>query len=145
MKDCIWYRFLKEDYLQQNAFTKYDKYCPFYKSLGMLKNIVTFHKSATAAIEKTASGNAEGLKVTYNVIRQRLGDLLSKISGQKFEDPGKNTNTHIFLFPLSNILYLEYSLSLPLSAQGEDSLSGKLAALNEEIRDRFKGLEDEYR
>ena len=24
-------RFLKDDYLQQNSFTKYDKYCPFYK------------------------------------------------------------------------------------------------------------------
>lgn len=55
----------------------------------MLKNIVIFHKCATAAIEKTASGNSEGLKITYNVIRQRLGDLLSKISSQKFEDPGE--------------------------------------------------------
>ena len=24
-------RFLKDDFLQQNSFTKYDKYCPFYK------------------------------------------------------------------------------------------------------------------
>ncbi len=24
-------RFIKDDYLQQNSFTKYDKYCPFYK------------------------------------------------------------------------------------------------------------------
>lgn len=82
-------RFLKEDYLQQNAFTKYDKYCPFYKSVAMLKNIITFHKCATAAIEKTATGNAEGLKITYNVIKQRLGDILSNISSQKFEDPSK--------------------------------------------------------
>lgn len=82
------FRFLKDDYLQQNAFSKYDKYCPFYKSVDMLKNIVTFHKCATAAIEKTAAGNAEGQKITYNVIRQRLGDVLSNISNQKFEDPG---------------------------------------------------------
>jgi len=74
--------------LQQNAFSKYDKYCPFYKSVEMLKNIVQFHKSATAAIERTAAGNTEGQKVTYNVIKQRLGDVLSKISSQKFEDPG---------------------------------------------------------
>ena len=25
-------RFLKDDFLQQNSFTKYDKYCPFYKA-----------------------------------------------------------------------------------------------------------------
>lgn len=24
-------RYLKDDFLQQNSFTKYDKYCPFYK------------------------------------------------------------------------------------------------------------------
>ena len=39
-------RFLKDDFLQQNSFTKYDKYCPFYKSVGMLRNIVTFHLCA---------------------------------------------------------------------------------------------------
>lgn len=26
-------RLLKDDFLQQNSFTKYDKYCPFYKSV----------------------------------------------------------------------------------------------------------------
>ncbi len=25
-------RFLKDDFLQQNSFTKYDKYCPFFKA-----------------------------------------------------------------------------------------------------------------
>ncbi len=39
-------RFLKDDFLQQNSFTKYDKYCPFYKSTEMLKNIVAFHECA---------------------------------------------------------------------------------------------------
>ena len=24
-------RLIKDDFLQQNSFTKYDKYCPFYK------------------------------------------------------------------------------------------------------------------
>lgn len=110
-------RFIKEDYLQQNAFTKYDKYCPFYKSVEMLRNIVTFHKAATGAIEKTAAGNAEGQKITYNVIRQRLGDILSKVSGQKFEDP----------------------------AEGEDAIRPRFKALTEEIKERFRSLEEEYR
>jgi hypothetical protein len=47
---CSWRlpcRFIKEDYLQQNSFTKYDKYCPFYKSLDMMRNICTFHRLAT--------------------------------------------------------------------------------------------------
>lgn len=35
-------RLVKEDFLQQNGFTKYDRKCPFYKSVQMLKNIVRF-------------------------------------------------------------------------------------------------------
>jgi len=42
-------RFIKEDYLQQNSFTPYDKYCPFYKSVEMMRNIATFHRLATGA------------------------------------------------------------------------------------------------
>jgi len=81
-------RFIKDDYLQQNSFTKYDKYCPFYKSVEMMRNIVTFHRLASAAVEKTAGGNSEGQKITYNVIKQRMGDVLYKLTAQKFEDPG---------------------------------------------------------
>jgi hypothetical protein len=39
-------RFLKDDFLQQNSFTKYDKYCPFYKTVAILRNIVAFHEAA---------------------------------------------------------------------------------------------------
>lgn len=55
------------------------------QSVEMLKNIVAFHTLATSAVEKTASG--DGQKVTFNIIKQRLGDLLYKITSQKFEDP----------------------------------------------------------
>ena len=43
-------KFLKEDFLQQNSFTAYDKYCPFYKSAAMLRNILAFHAAANAAV-----------------------------------------------------------------------------------------------
>jgi V-type H+-transporting ATPase subunit A len=109
-------RFLKDDYLQQNSFTKYDKYCPFYKSVGMLRNITTFHNLATQAVERTAGGDA-GHKVTYNIIKQRLGDLLYKVTSQKFEDP----------------------------EQGEDVIKQKLQALNEELHEKFRALEEDYR
>ncbi len=79
MSPCAPHRFIKDDYLQQNSFTKYDKYCPFYKSVEMMRNISTFHRLATAAIEKTAGGNAEGAKITLNVIKQRMGDTLYKV------------------------------------------------------------------
>ncbi|KAG2433335.1 hypothetical protein HXX76_008399 [Chlamydomonas incerta] len=110
-------RFIKDDYLQQNSFTKYDKYCPFYKSVEMMRNIATFHRLATAAIEKTAGGNAEGQKITLNVIKQRMSDTLYKLTSQKFEDP----------------------------AEGEDAVRRKLRAVYDELHDRFRALEEEFR
>lgn len=55
-------RLLKDDFLQQNSYTKYDRYCPFYKTVGMMKNMVLFHKLATQAVERTAAGGT-GLRV----------------------------------------------------------------------------------
>ncbi|GAA0153336.1 ATP synthase [Lithospermum erythrorhizon] len=36
-------KLLREDYLAQNAFTPYDKFCPFYKSVWMMRNIIHFY------------------------------------------------------------------------------------------------------
>ncbi|KAG2487779.1 hypothetical protein HYH03_013623 [Edaphochlamys debaryana] len=110
-------RFIKDDYLQQNSFTKYDKYCPFYKSVEMMRNISTFHRLATAAVEKTAAGNAEGQKITLNVIKQRMSDTLYKLTSQKFEDP----------------------------SEGEEAVRRKLRAVYEELTDRFRALEEDFR
>ena len=59
------------------------------QSVGMLKNIVAFHTLANSAVERTASGGADGQKITFNIIKQRLSDLLYKITSQKFEDPAE--------------------------------------------------------
>ena len=108
-------KFLKEDFLQQNSFTAYDKYCPFYKSAGMLRNIVRFHDLANAAVEKTA--NADGAKITYNVVRARMGDLMYRIASQKFEDP----------------------------ATGEETVTHRLDELRRDLAAAFRQLEDEFR
>ena len=108
-------KFLKEDFLQQNSFTAYDKYCPFYKSAGMLRNIVRFHDLANAAVEKTA--NADGAKITYNVVRARMGDLMYRIASQKFEDP----------------------------ATGEETVTHRLDELGRDLAAAFRQLEDEFR
>ncbi|KAK9834737.1 hypothetical protein WJX74_008831 [Apatococcus lobatus] len=110
-------RFLKDDFLQQNSFTSYDKYCPFYKSVDMLKNIVAFHRLATAAVERTSSGGGDSQKITFNIIKQRLGDLMYKITAQKFEEP----------------------------SEGEEAIRGKLRNIYDEIHEKFRSLEEEYR
>jgi V-type H+-transporting ATPase subunit A len=110
-------RLIKDDFLQQNSFTKYDKYCPFYKTTDMLRNMIAYAECANGAVERTAAGGADGQKITFNVIKNRLGDLIYKLSSQKFEDP----------------------------SEGEEALKAKFAALNEEIRERFRSLEEEYR
>merc|ERR1719146_528574 len=35
-------KLLREDFLQQNAFSSHDKYCPLYKSAAMVKNMIYF-------------------------------------------------------------------------------------------------------
>lgn len=66
-------RLIKDDFLQQNSFTSYDRYCPFYKSVEMMKSMTAFHRLATQAVERTAAGNADGQKITFNLIKSRCG------------------------------------------------------------------------
>jgi len=108
-------KLLREDYLAQNAFTPYDKYCPFYKSVWMMRNIIHFNTLANQAVERAA--NADGQKITYSVIKHRLGDLFYRLVSQKFEDP----------------------------AEGEDALVAKFQKLYDDLTAGFRNLEDEAR
>ncbi len=63
------------------------------QSVAMLRNITTFHTLATAAVERTAGAAGGDQKITYNVIKNRLSDLLYKITSQKFEDPSEGEDT----------------------------------------------------
>ena len=74
-------KLIKEDFLQQNGYSAYDKFCPFYKTVGMLRNIVGFYEHAVHTVE--ASGNA----IPWAKMRDSMGDLLYKLSSMKFEDP----------------------------------------------------------
>lgn len=49
----------------------------------MLRNMITFYNAANDAVERTAAAasaaDGSGGKITYNVIKARLGDLLYKL------------------------------------------------------------------
>ena len=79
-------RLIKEDFLQQNSFSSYDRFCPFYKSVEMLKNMIYFYDVANRAVERTASCET---KLSYNTIKNRCGQLLYKLSSMKFEEPSE--------------------------------------------------------
>uniref|UniRef100_A0A0D9VD28 V-type proton ATPase catalytic subunit A n=1 Tax=Leersia perrieri TaxID=77586 RepID=A0A0D9VD28_9ORYZ len=108
-------KLLREDYLAQNAFTPYDKYCPFYKSVWMMRNIVHFNTLANQAVERTTG--ADGHKITCDVIKKRMEALLERLVRQKFEDP----------------------------AEGEQVLVAKFQGLYDDLTNAFHNLEDEAR
>ncbi|NXA57177.1 VATA ATPase, partial [Nothocercus julius] len=105
-------KLLKDDFLQQNGYSPYDRFCPFYKTVGMLHNMVTFYELARHAVEATAQAEH---RVTWATIRENLGDILYKLSAMKFKDPVKD---------------------------GEAKITADYAQLNEEMQAAFRNLED---
>ncbi|KAL0485253.1 V-ATPase catalytic subunit A [Acrasis kona] len=82
-------KLIREDFLAQNGFAEYDKYCPFYKTVWMLRNFVHFYESAQKSVSEAGSN-----KVTWALIKQNMPNMLYKLSSQKFQDPknGKEKN-----------------------------------------------------
>jgi len=76
-------KLLRDDFLQQNGFTPYDRYCPFYKTVGMLRNMMLFYTLAQKAVESSTVDK----KITWATIKSSMNDLIYKIASMKFEDP----------------------------------------------------------
>jgi len=76
-------KIIKDDFLQQNGFTPYDRFCPFYKTIWMMRNLVTFYNLAQKAVESSG----EEKKITWMTIKNAMGDLLYKLTSMKFQDP----------------------------------------------------------
>jgi len=104
-------KIIKDDFLQQNGFTPYDRYCPFYKTVWMLRNMITFYTLARKSVE---SGN-EDKKITWNTIKNSMGDTLYALTSMKFQDP----------------------------ATGQEAVTAHMKALQDEIHNRFRALEDQ--
>eukprot|EP00123_Amoebidium_parasiticum_P013390 comp21925_c0_seq1/m.31544 comp21925_c0_seq1/g.31544 ORF comp21925_c0_seq1/g.31544 comp21925_c0_seq1/m.31544 type:complete len:619 (-) comp21925_c0_seq1:218-2074(-) len=77
-------KLLKDDFLQQNGYSSYDRFCPFYKTVGMLRNFMLFYDLARRAVESTAQSEN---KLTWAVIRDQLNDELYALSSMKFQEP----------------------------------------------------------
>jgi V-type H+-transporting ATPase subunit A len=105
-------KLIKDDFLQQNGYAPYDRFCPFYKTVGMLKNIIAFYDLARHSVETTAQSDN---KITWNTIRDHMGDLMYQLSSMKFKDPVKD---------------------------GEEKIKKEFDELNEQLQQAFRNLED---
>ncbi|CAG9836368.1 unnamed protein product [Diabrotica balteata] len=105
-------RLLKEDFLQQNSYSSYDRFCPFYKTVGMLRNMIGLYDMARHAVESTAQSEN---KITWNVIRDSMSGILYQLSSMKFKDPVKD---------------------------GEAKIKADFDQLYEDIQQAFRNLED---
>jgi len=85
-------KLIKDDYLQQNGYTSYDRYCPFYKSVLMLNNLIGFYDAARRVVESTAQSEN---KITWSIIKEHLGGILYELSSMKFKDPSKDSEKKI--------------------------------------------------
>jgi V-type H+-transporting ATPase subunit A len=105
-------KLIKDDFLQQNGYAPYDRFCPFYKTVGMLKNIIAFYDLARHSVETTAQSDN---KITWNTIRDHMGDLMYQLSSMKFKDP---------------------------VSDGEEKIKKEFDELNEQLQQAFRNLED---
>lgn len=87
-------KLIKDDFLQQNGYSSYDQYCPFYKTVGMLKNLMQFRDLARHAVEASANSDT---KITWAIIRDQCSDILHRLSSQKFLEPhdGEEANKEV--------------------------------------------------
>ena len=76
-------KIIREDFLQQNAFTDYDYTCPLVKTMGMLACIITFYDLA----QKTIVDSPQDAKISWAVIKTSLAGVLQKVIETKFVDP----------------------------------------------------------
>lgn len=78
----------------------------------MLRNMIAFYDMSRHAVESTAQSEN---KITWNVIRDAMGNILYQLSSMKFKDPVKD---------------------------GEQKIKADFDQLYEDIQQAFRNLED---
>mmetsp|Transcript_11207 Transcript_11207/g.34304 ORF Transcript_11207/g.34304 Transcript_11207/m.34304 type:complete len:609 (+) Transcript_11207:214-2040(+) len=106
-------KMIREDFLAQNSFTPYDRYCPFYKSNLMLRNFIHFYSKANSLLE-SGSGGDSGKKISFNSIREHTRDLMYRLTSMKFMDP----------------------------SDGKEQMISDMDKLRDELSNAFRELED---
>ncbi|KAI4291711.1 V-type H+-transporting ATPase subunit A [Pancytospora philotis] len=74
-------RLIRDDFLQQNGYSTYDRFCPFVKTRMMLRNIILFYERSLEAIENGAG--------SWQTLRKRTEDVYNELVKMKFLEPGE--------------------------------------------------------
>lgn len=76
-------KIIREDFLQQNAFSEWDYVCPLPKAVGMMRIIMQFFDTAMSAIK----GKLAEKPFTWAVINTTLKPIIIDITQMKFMEP----------------------------------------------------------
>ena len=77
-------KIIREDFLQQNAFSDYDYNCPLHKTLGMMKCIVQYFNNAKRVINESLKSDR---KISWAIIQNSIEKEFLELSQMKFKDP----------------------------------------------------------
>uniref|UniRef100_A0A1J3D9W2 H(+)-transporting two-sector ATPase n=2 Tax=Noccaea caerulescens TaxID=107243 RepID=A0A1J3D9W2_NOCCA len=75
---------IKNEFLQQNAFSEHDFTCPLEKTTGMMKAIVRYYELAQRAIVETSKRPD---RINFAFLKSQTGVQLNKLKQMKFQDP----------------------------------------------------------
>jgi len=89
---------IKEDFLQQNGYAAYDRFCPFFKTIWMMKNFCTYYDQAMQILEAAPQDQ----KLTWAQIQQQTKAAFLSLSNMKFQSPKKGEDVLVAFFKQNN-------------------------------------------
>jgi len=75
-------KLIREDFLQQNAFSKHDYTCPLWKTVGMMKCICAFYDLSNRACKDDDKSKEE--RISWALINNQLGEEIYQLTRMKF-------------------------------------------------------------
>jgi V-type H+-transporting ATPase subunit A len=77
-------RMIRDDFLQQNSFSDWDRVSPMWKTFWMLKNMLHFYDLAKRELLDAAAGEK---RVTFDAISNFMSPEIQKLIQMKFQKP----------------------------------------------------------
>lgn len=79
-------RLIKEEFLQQNAFSEHDYNCPLPKTIGMMKCIITYYENCKRVLLESQKSDTK--KISMALIEETFDKTVIKsLKEMKFIDP----------------------------------------------------------